>query len=114
VIQEPLPEGHWLIAVRGEIDIGSGAALQQALTDAVDEGRHSIIVDLTRTTFMGSTGASALAHARRRLLAHNGRMVIVTAHPSVTQVLHLTHLDELVTVVATRSQALHALTDAPE
>ncbi len=68
-----LPDHH-IVALRGELDIGSADGLADAL---VEVAGSTVVVDLSELTFLDSTGISALVVARNRILTSSeGRLVV--------------------------------------
>jgi anti-anti-sigma factor len=51
------------VAVTGEIDLATCAALRDALSEAIAAAGNDIVIDFAQVTFMGSTGIRELARA---------------------------------------------------
>jgi anti-anti-sigma factor len=70
-----------VVSIRGEIDLSSAPYLDQALTELIDEqGNLSVVLDLERLDFMGSTGVALLLKARERAHLRGGEIIL--ARPS--------------------------------
>src|ERR671910_3234306 len=70
-----------VVSVRGEIDLCSAPYLEQALAELIDEqGNLSIVLDLERLEFVGSTGVALLLKARERARLKGGEIIL--ARPS--------------------------------
>jgi anti-anti-sigma factor len=69
-----LPGVH-IVSLHGELDIASADGLADAL---VEVAGSTVVVDLSDLAFMDSTGISALAAARNRILAEDQGRLIVT------------------------------------
>jgi anti-sigma B factor antagonist len=69
-----LPGVH-IVALHGELDLASADGLADAL---VEVAGSTVVVDLSDLTFMDSTGISALAVARNRILAEGQGQLVVT------------------------------------
>ena len=52
-----------VVTVWGEIDLATVAPFRDALAEAIDTGTSTIVVDLRRVSFMGSTGIRELIRA---------------------------------------------------
>ena len=111
--QDPVDEQRHVVAVRGEIDLFTAPELKAALTDAIEEGRTRVVVDLSDTTFLDSTALGVLIGAVKRLRSRDGRMTIVNVDPNIAKTFEITGLDQIFTIRATRDEALAAL-DAEE
>ena len=75
LISEPIDDTRQVVAVAGEIDLFTAPELKSALGEALESGRTRIVVDLTDTTFMDSTGVKLLLRA---YMAHGAGAEAVT------------------------------------
>ena len=110
--QEQLGSDGRVIAVRGEVDLFTAPALKDALTDAIEANVDRIVVDLTETRFLDSTGLGVLIGALKRLRARDGRLTIVNVDESIAKTFEITSLDQILTICATRDEAIAALDQA--
>ena len=95
-----------ILAVDGAIDIYSGAMFKELFLKAVAEGARHVIVDLTKTTFVDSTGLGALVAGAKQ--APEDSLAVVCSDESITNVFALVGLDRIFTVFASRAAALAA------
>jgi anti-anti-sigma factor len=59
-------QGGWaVVRVSGEMDLATSPALRQQVHDAVADGRHSLVLDLSQVLFCDSSGVGVLIAARR-------------------------------------------------
>jgi anti-sigma B factor antagonist len=98
-----------VVAVNGEIDIATGPRLRAALAEALDEpGNGPVVVDLSKVTFLGSTGVAVLvdadwqANQRQRDL----RVVVDRERPAVVRPLESTGIDRLLSTYGDLQSAL--------
>lgn len=68
-----------------------------------------LVLDLSRTTFMGSGFIEMIFRAWKRLVARQGRLVLCGLQPYCAEVLKATRLDTLWESRATREEAVVAL-----
>lgn len=80
-------DGIPILIARGEIDLSTAPKLHTALTHALTPAAP-LIADLSRISFMDSSGLHTLAKARREADAQDARLLIVTS-PAVTRVFEL-------------------------
>ncbi|MEA2227564.1 MAG: anti-sigma factor antagonist [bacterium] len=66
------------LELTGELDIGTGAQLDSALTRVLDDGFRDVVVDLGGTTFLDSSGLAALIRAARTVDAARGTMTVLS------------------------------------
>lgn len=84
-----------VLAVTGEVDLGTAPELKERLTELVADGHRHIVVDLTATEFLDSTGLGALVAGLKRLRAHDGDMRVVCNTARVRKVFEITHVDRV-------------------
>ncbi len=94
-----------VLAVGGEVDLGSAPQLKDKLTELVADGHLHVVVDLTATEFLDSTGLGALVAGLKRLRAHHGDMRIVCTTPRVRKVFEITHVDRVLPLYETVDEA---------
>ena len=81
--------GWTIISPAGEIDLATVAELEEALTPSVTAADTNIAVDLTRVTFMDSTGLRALLSAHQILTPSGHRLVLIVAGGPVDRLLDI-------------------------
>lgn len=71
-------QGRWAVLhVSGELDLVTSPVLRQRVHDAVAEGRHSLVLDLSEVFFCDSSGVGVLIAARRLLRSCQGRLRLI-------------------------------------
>ncbi len=93
--EESLGEGRHVVAVRGEIDLFTAPELKKTLADAIENGATKVVVDLSETTFLDSSGLGALVWAQHRLQAAGGDLVAIDPNAAVTPTLEVTGVGRL-------------------
>jgi anti-sigma B factor antagonist len=88
------------VVVSGELDLATAPRLSAAVAEHGDA--ELLVLDMTATTFIDSTGVRALLHADRRSLGSGSRLVIVAGDGAVRRVLELCGLDGRLTIVSDR------------
>ncbi|GAC1538172.1 MAG: hypothetical protein NVS3B12_23020 [Acidimicrobiales bacterium] len=88
---------HVVVAVSGEVDLATADDLWAAIATVALERTH-VLVDLTETAFMDSTGLSVLVRAHRHLASVDGSLAIRTAPGPVRRVLSISGLTRTLTV----------------
>ncbi|MGY1771046.1 STAS domain-containing protein [Blastococcus sp. SYSU D00813] len=64
-VQRTTVEGRPALRVRGELDIATAPQLGGAVADVLASGASSLVVDLSETTFLDSSGARQLTRTAR-------------------------------------------------
>lgn len=81
--------GWAIVSPAGEIDLATVAQLEEALAPSVTAGDTDIAVDLTRVTFMDSTGLRALLSASQSLTPSGHRLVLIVAGGPIDRLLDI-------------------------
>jgi anti-sigma B factor antagonist len=90
--------GRIVVAVCGEIDMAVCDDLAIALDDAVDRAQGGlVVVDLSHTSFMDSTGIRTLLRGHQAATATSAGFRVIGAAGVVGQVLEVTGLLDILT-----------------
>ena len=100
-----------VVAAAGEIDITNAEGLRDALLSALNAGAAVLVADMTSTTFLDSTGVTALVRAVRRASATEATLRLAVAAPPVLRVLNLVGIDRLIEVYPSLADAVASLPD---
>jgi anti-sigma B factor antagonist len=91
--------------LRGSLDLATAPTVRAALTEATEEGKQHLIVDLTQLEFLDSTGLGVLIGAHRRAAERGGTFRLIISDGPIARLLNITGL---VTVFA----VYHSMEDA--
>ena len=70
--------GEWaVLGVSGELDLMTSPVLRQRVHDAVAEGHHSLVLDLSDVFFCDSSGVGVLIASRRLIRSCRGRLRLI-------------------------------------
>jgi len=112
-----LDGGFRVVAVRGELDLGTAPELEGPLDEAVAAG-EPLLIDLDACDFIDSTGIALIVRAWQRLAGNGdgdgngggpGKLVISSSNQQVTRVLEITGVEHSIPLYASRDDALLAL-----
>ncbi|MTD44382.1 anti-sigma factor antagonist [Conexibacter sp. W3-3-2] len=106
---EVLPDDVHVLAVAGEIDLFTAPDLKHAAAEAIEGGARRIVIDLTDTRFLDSTGLGVLIGIAKRVRPAGGDVAIVNTEPTTASTFAITGLDGVLSVVPTRDLALEQL-----
>lgn len=90
--------GSATVALRGELDLGSAAALQHQLFELLDHSLRELALDLDDLEFIDSSGLSALNATRTHAESCGTDFVLVSVPRQARRVLELTEMWTLFTV----------------
>ncbi|MGW3142154.1 STAS domain-containing protein [Streptomyces sp. NPDC001139] len=98
-------DGIRVLRLTGEIDHDTGVILRHAL-EAADGARPRTVLDLSRLTFMDSTGINILIAAHRSHLQAGGWLRLAAPSGSVRRTLQIVGVDDVIDCRETLHQAL--------
>jgi anti-sigma B factor antagonist len=84
-----------VIRPRGRLDLSTANDLKDQVSKVVDAGHRVVVIDLSRTTFLDSSGLGALVRGLRVARAAGGDLRIAGAERQVLTVLELTTMDRV-------------------
>ncbi|HOG63964.1 MAG TPA: STAS domain-containing protein [Spirochaetota bacterium] len=108
-IQHEDIQGVRVIELCTRIDIHNVFAVEETLTQLIDEGHTKVIIDFSRIEYFGSNGIRLLMLAKRKLDHLGGRLVLSSMSSFVVKILKAIDLYELFTILPDRASALEEL-----
>jgi anti-anti-sigma factor len=87
------------VALRGELDLSTVSKVEDELKVAEAESPGVIVLDLSRLSFLDSTGLRCLVTADQRAREDGRRLVLVRGPDPVQRVFAITRLDERLEMV---------------
>ena len=106
-------DGIVVVQLAGELDLATAPELVDRLAVVRSRSASRIVVDVSRLTFVDSSGLNALVAAARPA---NGRLVVAAPSPHLARVLDIVRLGEVVEIEPTVEAALRSAgaTDATD
>jgi anti-sigma B factor antagonist len=100
----------------GEVDISNADQIRRDVIAAVAQDASLVIADMSTTRFCDSAGVTALIRAVRMANEGGAGLRIAASAPSVTRVLAITGVDQLIGIYPTVADAMAGPGDetAPE
>ena len=108
--EEPPGEPVVIAIDLDEVDLSNAAQLEQVLVDTT-RGPAPVIADFGGVRFMSSSGATALIRAHTALQQQGATLLLAACVPSVTRVITLCGLDQLIPCLPTVEEARQALAE---
>ena len=90
------------------IDAHATPELKAKIGERIDNGEHRIVLDLANVELVDSTGLGGILSLLKRL-PRGGNVVFSGCRPAVIEVLKLTRLDRVFSVVGTVQEGVAAL-----
>jgi anti-sigma B factor antagonist len=88
--------------------IDNRAEVRQRVRSQLEQGRATVIVDLSRTEYVDSAGLGTLVLLNKEARAAGGCLVLAGLSDHVRDLLRLVRLDEVFTIAATVEEAARA------
>jgi anti-sigma B factor antagonist len=101
--------GYPVIAVSGEVDVYSAPTLKQGITDLLESGANTVVVDLSGVAFLDSTGLGALVEARTATTEAGGALPLVCSQERIIKLFTITGLDEVFAIHPNVDEAIASL-----
>jgi anti-sigma B factor antagonist len=96
--------------VAGEVDASNVESLSQRLLDGISNKARALVIDLTQTSYIDSSGISLIFDAAARLRNRRQKLrLVVTPKSFVDEVLSAVSMEESVPVDAEIDEALRAV-----
>lgn len=100
-------DGVTVLQCDGRLTMVAAPRLRAVLDETVAGGGHRIVVDLSETSFVDSSGLGALVHGLKATRLAGGDLRIAGAPEQVLAVLRLTNLDRVLRPYSDVSEARH-------
>ncbi|MCX6396318.1 MAG: STAS domain-containing protein [Propionibacteriales bacterium] len=101
-------DGHTLVAVGGEIDVYTAPRLRDKITELVNAGHTSLIIDMENVDFLDSTGLGVLVGGLKKVRAQDGTMALICSQDRLLKIFKITGLAKVFTIYPSETAALSA------
>jgi anti-sigma B factor antagonist len=99
-------DGIFLIEVEGELDLYSSAELVRTVEQVAQRDVSALVIDLSRTTFIDSTGLGALVAGTKLMRNRGDELHLAGATPATTAALTSAGLSSFFSVSPTVTDAV--------
>ena len=83
-------DGVHVVEPRGDVDLSTARELGTVLREEVEQHPREVVVDLSETTHLDSSGVAVLLNAQRRLTRAGSRFAVIAPAGAPRRVLELT------------------------
>jgi anti-sigma B factor antagonist len=84
-----------VLPLEGEIDLHVSPEVGESLRKMVAKKPRVLVVDLSKVTYLDSSGLAVLIEAMQRVQEYGGRFALAGVQESVKQVLEIARLDQV-------------------
>ena len=88
-------DGFAVVTIDGRLIASGAPLLRRAVEDLIGDGTARVVVDLSRTEFIDSSGLGALIGGLKRTRVAGGDLRLAAVPDAVRSVLRLTNLDRV-------------------
>lgn len=103
--------GIYIIKVEGDVDASSSIHLDKAISDAVEKGQKNIVIDCTNLQYISSAGLGVFMSYIQDFEDSGSKFVLFGMSKKVANVFEILGLDQLLTIVDTKDQAISVIND---
>lgn len=103
-----------VLDVIGEIDIYTTPQFKEAVSAAIEEGKPGIVINMTKVTYMDSSGFGTLLSATKRLRPVDGALYLAGCNDAITRMLQITRLNTIFGTYASEDEAVAAAETLPK
>lgn len=87
------------LTVAGEVDLATVAELERAVKAVLEDGTANLLIDLSHTTFMDSTGLRVLITADKAFKEADRKMAILVGPGPISRLIDVSGMNDLLHVV---------------
>ncbi|MCX5673048.1 MAG: STAS domain-containing protein [Planctomycetota bacterium] len=99
-------KGATIVTTRGEVTVFSSAALRTTLRRAAEARPPLLVLDLSGTVYIDSSGVATIVEALQTVQGYKGRLVLAGVTPRVRGTFEIVRLDRLFVMVGSVGEAL--------
>jgi len=99
-------EGYHIVTPVGELDVYTVPLFRKVVLKLEGDRRHDLILDLTRLTFIDSSGIGSLIEIYQKVQTVEGELAYVIENPRILKVLRLVELNKVFRVFPNLGRAL--------
>ncbi len=98
-----------VIAIAGDVDLYSSPEVRKVIIDLTNKKTKNILVDLSRVSYMDSSGVATLVEGLQQVGKYGGKLILFGLEASVKEVFELSRLDKVFEIYPDEKTALDHL-----
>ena len=99
-------EGYHIVTPIGELDIYTVPLFRKVVLKLEGDRRHDMILDLSRLTFLDSSGLGSLIEIFQKVRSVDGEIAYVVSNPRIIKIFKLVDLDKVFPIFPNLGRAL--------
>jgi anti-sigma B factor antagonist len=104
----PKKNNDHVLPLEGEIDLHVSPRISASLGALIDEKPKQIVVDLTKVTYIDSSGLAVLIEGMQNVEAYGGRFALAGLQATVRPIFEIARLDQVFRIFPDTKAALSA------
>ena len=92
--------------VEGEIDINTAPDIKKAFEKLTAKKTPKIVINLTKVTYVDSSGLATLVEMLKKMRSYGGRMRLTNMSNKIKSLFEITKLEKLFEIVADEAEAI--------
>jgi len=101
-----IKNGLTVCSVDGEIDINSSPDIKKAFDKLISKKTPKIVINLSKVTYVDSSGLATLVEILKNMKAYGGRMRLTNLSPKIKSLFEITKLEKLFEIMADEAAAV--------
>ena len=101
-------ETHHIVPLEGEIDFHLSAQIAAKLRTLIEDKPEKLVIDLSKVTYIDSSGLAVLINAMRRVEAYRGKLYLVGMQEALRIIFETLRLDQVFRIRRSAVDALKA------
>ncbi|MEP6778041.1 MAG: STAS domain-containing protein [Chthoniobacterales bacterium] len=103
-----LPDAPNILPLEGEIDLHVSPQVAASLAGMVEQKPKRLVVDLSRVTYIDSSGLAVLIEAMQNVEAYGGKFLLAGLQENVRPIFEMARLDQVFVIFPHVDSALAA------
>ncbi|MCX8084576.1 MAG: STAS domain-containing protein [Calditerrivibrio sp.] len=95
-----------LIKIPNRLDASNSMPFKDKMTELVDKGYYLLLIDLSQTNFIDSSGLGALVGKISTCRKNGGDVRLIAPTQRVVEILQITNLDKVLKIYKSKNDAL--------
>ena len=104
-------DGALVVAVEGRIDGANAMEFQRTVHDNLADNKGPLVIDFADLAYISSAGLRVILSVAKALQRRNGQFAICSMSGMIAQIFQISGFDQLISIYATRAEALRAVGD---
>ncbi|NUN65255.1 STAS domain-containing protein [Pseudanabaena biceps] len=98
-----MSESSRVLAPTGLIDNAGGTQLRREVSELIDTGIETILIDFANITFMDSSGLGAIVAILQRVRTKGANLYLCSLNDQVKMIMELTKMDKVFDILPDRA-----------